>query len=69
MDMPSMRERIVEVCGLGIEESEGLGSGGDASRDEQLGEDKGQACFAGERSGFFRVRLGEEPALRRQSGG
>ena len=62
-------ERIVEVRGLGIEESEGLGGGGDAARDEQLGEDEGQARFAGERSGFFRVRLGEEPALRRHGAG
>ena len=39
---------IVEVRGLGIEEGEGLGGGGDAARDEQLGENERQAGFAGE---------------------
>ena len=35
------KEGIVEVRRLGIEESGGLGGGGDAARDEQLGEDEG----------------------------
>ena len=60
-------EGIVQVGGLGIEEGVGLGGGGDAARDEQLGEHQRQARFAGEGSGFFRVRFGEEPALRRQT--
>jgi len=52
--------------GLGIEESEGLGGTIDAARGEKLGEDKRKTGVAGERNGFFRARLGEEPALRRQ---
>ena len=61
------QEGIVEVRGLGIEEREGFGGGVDAARDEQLGEDEGQARFAGERRRLFGVRRGDEPALRRQS--
>ena len=50
-------EGIVEVRGLGIEESEGLSGRGDAARDEQLGQHERQARFAGQGSGFFRVRI------------
>jgi hypothetical protein len=41
-------EWIVEMSGFGIEESEGLGRGVDAARNEELSEDEGQARFAGE---------------------
>jgi hypothetical protein len=41
----------VEVGRLGIQESESFGGRGDAARDEKLGEDEGQARFAGEGSG------------------
>ena len=51
---------------LRIQEGVGLGGGGDSARDEQLGEHQRQARLASEGSGFFRVRLGEEPALRRR---
>ena len=60
------QEWIVEVRGLGVEEGEGLGGGGDATRNEQLGEDEGQARITGERCGSIGVRVGQEPALRRQ---
>jgi hypothetical protein len=36
------------MSGFGIEESEGLGRGVDAARNEELSEDEGQARFAGE---------------------
>ena len=62
-------EGIVQMGRLGIEEGEGLSGGGDAARDEQFGEHKRQARLAGQGGGFFRMRLGEEPALRRRSVG
>jgi hypothetical protein len=52
---------------LGVQKSEGLCGSGDAARDEQLCEYDWQSRFAGERSGCFGVRFGEEPALGRQS--
>ena len=58
---------IVEVRRLGIEEGESLSGGVDAARDEQLGENKRQTRFAGERGGCFGVWLGEDPTLGRQS--
>jgi hypothetical protein len=42
---------IVGVGRLGVQEGEGFGGGGDAARDKQLGENEGQAGFAGEGSG------------------
>jgi hypothetical protein len=64
---PEHEEGIVEVRGLRVEEGKGLDGSGDAARDEQLGENEGQACIAGERSGPVGVRFGYEPALGRQS--
>jgi hypothetical protein len=63
---PEHEEGIMEVRGFRVEESEGLGGVCDAARDEQLGENEGQACLAGERSGLVGVRFGYEPALGRQ---
>jgi len=56
----------VQVRGFRVEEGKGLGGGGDAPRDEQLGENERQARLAGERSGLLGVRFGYEPALGRQ---
>jgi hypothetical protein len=60
-------EGIVEMRRLGIEESKGLGGGGDSACDKQLCEYDWQACFVGERSGLTGVRFCEQPALGRQS--
>jgi hypothetical protein len=58
---------IVEVRRFGIQKGEGVGCGGYAARDKQLGEDERQASFAGQGCGQFVVGFGEEPALGRQS--
>jgi hypothetical protein len=61
----------MEMRGLGVKEGECLGGGVDAASDEELGEDEGQTRVAGERSRWFRMGLGEDPALgrARASGG
>jgi hypothetical protein len=57
----------VEVRRLGIQETEGFGGGGDASRNEQLGENQRETGLAGEGIRKFVVGFGEKPALGRQS--
>jgi hypothetical protein len=58
-------EGIVEVGKLRIEEGVGLGCGGDAAGEEQFREDLGQVGYLGERCGLFKMRLGDEPTLKR----
>ena len=60
---------IVKMSRRGIEKSEGFGGRVDAPCDKQLGKHERQTRFAGQGSGLFGVRFGQEPALGRQGRG
>ena len=58
-----MRKGSWRWAASGLRKAKASAAVRDAARDEQLGEHQRQARLAGQGSGFFRMRFGEEPAL------